>query len=251
MTCFCLQGTHFDKCFLCDTKVDLLKTSLHEVLTSMKYHCRCEAQNVRGHHANWTLNVNATCHEIIYEPDVKNLVKNSTAAPGGLQQKSRHVCLKTYLWMIEDRGGTKGRGLSRTWKECNSLILAQLYINTFLHSWKNWECTMVNQESTPGLTGRDERHVVSHFCYVSSNKLQWGAISSRLISVELVLFYQPPQGRVSFELEAKGAKRCERERETQQKRHQPEVVVCFFYTGQYGLKPELFLWPRRCQNSKK
>lgn len=37
MTCFCLQGTHFDKHFLCDMKFDLFKTSLHEVFTSMKY----------------------------------------------------------------------------------------------------------------------------------------------------------------------------------------------------------------------
>lgn len=109
---------------------------------------------------------------------------------------------------------------------------------------------MVNEESAPGLSGRDERHVVSHFCYVSSNKLQWGAISSRLISVELVLFYQPPQGRVSFRAGSKGAKRCEQERETQQKRHQPEVV-CWFYMGQCGLKPESFLWPRRWQSSNK
>lgn len=53
---------------------------------------------------------------------------------------------------------------------------------------------MVNLESTPGPKGQDERRVVSHFCYVSSNKLKWGAISPWLISVELLLFYQLPQG---------------------------------------------------------
>lgn len=45
---------------------------------------------------------------------------------------------------------------------------------TFLFIFFNLqgECTVVNLESTPGPTGQDERHVVSHFCYVSSNKLK-------------------------------------------------------------------------------
>lgn len=61
----------------------------------------------------------------------------------------------------------------------------------------------VDLESTPGLTRQDARHVLPHLCYVSSNKLKLGAISSRLITVQFVLFYKPPWGfgEVSFWLE--------------------------------------------------
>lgn len=57
---------------------------------------------------------------------------------------------------------------------------------------------MVNFQSTPGLTEQDAKQVVSHFSYMSSNKVKLGAISSRVISVELVLFYQPPLAKCAF-----------------------------------------------------
>lgn len=53
---------------------------------------------------------------------------------------------------------------------------------------------MVNFQSTPGLTDQDAKQVVSHFSSMCSNKLKLGAISSGVISAELVLFYQPPPG---------------------------------------------------------
>lgn len=70
---------------------------------------------------------------------------------------------------------------------------------------------MVNFQSTPGLTDQDAEQVVSHFSSMSSNKLKLGAISSRVISAELALFYQPPSGGLSkmgFQLKQKYSGSC-------------------------------------------
>lgn len=70
---------------------------------------------------------------------------------------------------------------------------------------------MVNFQSTPGLTEQDAKQVVSHFSSMSSNKLKLGAISSRVISAELVLLYQPPSGGLSkmgFQLKQKYSGSC-------------------------------------------
>lgn len=86
-------------------------------------------------------------------------------------------------------------------------------------------------------------HVVSHFCKVSSNKSKWGAISSWLISVELVLLYHPPLGFSEVELQSvgsglddcvdidqTGAEKCEQEMEARL-RTSARGSVCLCYTA--------------------
>lgn len=112
---------------------------------------------------------------------------------------------------------------------------------------------MVDFQSTPGLTEQDAEQVVSHFSSMSSNKLELGAISSRVISAELALFFQPPSGgcsKMGFQLKQKYSGSCldlfgqakkSRDREVWSRE---EGLV---YRGFCGRNHASLLWSHCCQ----
>lgn len=112
---------------------------------------------------------------------------------------------------------------------------------------------MVNFQSTPGLTEQDAKQVVSHFSSMSNNKVQLGAISSWVISAELLLFYQPPSGclgKMCFQQKQKYSGSCLDIYGQAKKSRDREVWTRgegLVYRGSCGLKHASFLWSHCCQ----
>lgn len=111
--------------------------------------------------------------------------------------QSKRACLKTYLWLREQRWSEGGGLVTLTLRKSWKIYFGQKRkkkIQFLSSAFWNESVDVPWQNYSKHLGRLHARHVVSHFSYMSSNKLKWGAISSWLISAELGLFHQPPSG---------------------------------------------------------